>query len=214
MTACDDCGETFESDDAFEQHKQEEHDSRTPSRAFAAKTVRRHVVAGGVLVLLLAAGMLFGIPGITGNTATDAPAAEDRPGTSYDIQGRQHVQPGQSHPAYSSNPPTSGWHYQQAADWGFYERELADELVVHNLEHGGIWISYTDAVNQTEIDRLRGIAQQYPRSVIVTQRNGNDVPIAVASWGQLMELQRFDRERIVAFIDANMNNSPEPFAGR
>ena len=136
----------------------------------------------------------------------------DRPGKSIEIQPAKHIQPGQSHPPHNSNPPTSGWHYPRQADWGFYSKELPDERVVHNLEHGGIWISYT-GVNDSTRSQLRQLAQEYPKSVIVTQRSENDVPIAVASWGQLMELQSVDRERIVEFIEKNMNHSPEPIAG-
>lgn len=141
-------------------------------------------------------------------------AGGDRPGTSYEIQPANHVEPGDDHPSYNSNPPTSGWHYPRQADWGFYARELPDERVVHNLEHGGIWISYTGNVNDATRSKLRDVARQYPRSVIITKRNANDVPIAVASWGQLMELQSFDRQRIVEFVEQNRNHSPEPIAGK
>jgi thiol-disulfide isomerase/thioredoxin len=147
-------------------------------------------------------------------TETTTQNTDSRPGTSYDIQGRQHIQPGESHPDYNSNPPTSGGHYSESADWGFYSKKLPDERVVHNLEHGGIWVSYTNNVSRKTLDDLRSLAQQYPKSVIVTKRPANDAPIAVASWGRLMELQQFDRQRITTFIEENMNNSPEPFAGR
>lgn len=137
----------------------------------------------------------------------------DRPGTAYEIQPAEHIQPGDDHPPYNSNPPTSGWHYPQQADWGFYTEELPDERVVHNLEHGGILISYTNAGDGTR-SQLQDLAEQYPQSVIVTKRSANDAPIAVASWGQLMELQSFDRTRIVEFIEQNRNHSPEPIAGQ
>jgi thiol-disulfide isomerase/thioredoxin len=145
--------------------------------------------------------------------AQTATSGTDRPGTSYDIQPAEHIQPGADHPPYNSNPPTSGWHYPQQAAWDFYTEELPDERVVHNLEHGGIWIAYTN-VSATPRSKLREIAKEYPQSVIVTQRSANDAPIAVASWGQLMELQSFDRPRIVEFIEQNRNHSPEPVAGQ
>lgn len=243
MVECGECGKTFESDDALEQHKQNYDHSklqecpdcgdtftateayrdhrkthRNAVQAFVATAGKIHLAAGVVLALLVA-GAFLGFPGITGgiaNGSADGPTVNgsDRPGQSYPIQGRQHVRPGQSHPDYNSNPPTSGWHYRKPANWGFYTRQLQDERVVHNIEHGGIWISYTSAVNRTVLDKLRTIAHQYPKSVVVTKRDANDAPIAAASWGQLMELQQFDRQRIITFIDANMNNSPEPFAGR
>jgi thiol-disulfide isomerase/thioredoxin len=137
----------------------------------------------------------------------------DRPGTSYEIQPAEHIQPGDDHPGYNSNPPTSGWHYSRQADWGFYSKELPDERVVHNLEHGGIWIAYKNVSDATR-SRLRELAGEYPRSVIVTKRSANDAPIAVASWGQLMKLESFDRTRLVEFIEQNRNHSPEPIAGQ
>ena len=137
----------------------------------------------------------------------------DRPGKSIPIQSAKHIQPGASHPDYNSNPPTSGWHYSKQADWGFYTKELPDERVVHNLEHGGIWITYTSVSEETR-SKLRDVVRQYPKSVIVTKRSENDAPIAVASWGQLMKLESFDRDRIVEFIEQNQNHSPEPIAGQ
>lgn len=137
----------------------------------------------------------------------------DRPGKSIETQPAKHIQPGESHPDYNSNPPTSGWHYPKQAAWGFYSKELPDERVVHNLEHGGIWITYKDVSDSTR-SKLQQLAKEYPKSVIVTKRPANDAPIAVASWGRLMKLQQFDRDRIVEFIKQNRNHSPEPIAGK
>lgn len=139
--------------------------------------------------------------------------ASDRPGKSIEIQPSEHIQQSDSHPDYNSNPPTSGWHYPKPAEWGFYDKDLPDERLVHSLEHGGIWISYTNVSDSTR-SKLQQLAQEYPKSVIITQRGENDTPIAVASWGKLMKLQSFDRNRIVEFIEKNMNYSPEPTAGK
>ncbi|MFC4552340.1 DUF3105 domain-containing protein, partial [Halorussus sp. GCM10023401] len=108
--------------------------------------------------------------------------------------------------------PTSGWHYSRPAEWGFYDQALPDERVVHNLEHGGIWITHKN-VSDSTLSQLQQLATDYPKSVVITQRSENDAPLAVASWGQLMKLQSFDRERIVEFIEQNRNRSPEPIAG-
>jgi len=140
-------------------------------------------------------------------------ARSDRPGEEFEIQPAEHIQQGADHPPYNSNPPTSGWHYSQQADWGFYTEELPDERVVHNLEHGGIWISYTN-VSDEKRSQLQDLAKQYPKSVIATKRTANDAPIAVASWGQLLKLESFGRARIVEFIEQNRNHSPEPIAGQ
>jgi len=124
-------------------------------------------------------------------------------------QGRDHVLPGAPHPPYNSNPPTSGWHYAATATWGFHNTELPDELVVHNLEHGGIWISYKDTEDTEVVDGLVALAREYRTKVIVTHRPRNDSRIAVAAWGRLMKLDRFDRTAIVDFINRFKNKGPE-----
>lgn len=140
--------------------------------------------------------------------------AATRPGPTlpvvvYPDQGRDHVAPGQPHPPYNSNPPTSGWHYPQAASWGFYATELPDELVVHNLEHGGIWISYRDADARELVDRLAALARRYRSKVIVTHRPANPAPLAVVAWGRLMLLDRYDEAAITEFIRRFRNTGPE-----
>jgi hypothetical protein len=135
----------------------------------------------------------------------------DATGESFPNQGQEHIAIGASHDPYNSNPPTSGPHYVQPADWGVYERALPDEQLVHNLEHGGIWISYKDIDADTK-SKLEAVAKANPGSVIVTPRSANDVKIAVASWTRLMKLDSYDETKILDFIKANKNKSPEPLA--
>lgn len=132
-------------------------------------------------------------------------------GEEIPILGKNHVTEGTKVTNYNSNPPTSGNHWERQADWGFYKVTLPDELLVHNLEHGGIWISYKDIDLQTK-SKLENIARIYPQAVIVTSRPQNDKKIVLASWGRLDKLDLLDEERIERFIKININNSPEPQA--
>ena len=137
-------------------------------------------------------------------------AQQPRPGEAVATQGQEHIAVGASHPEYNSNPPTSGWHYTQPANWGVYQTELPDEQVIHNLEHGGIWISYKD-IDDTAKTALEKIAKSNSK-IILEPRSKNDAPIVLASWGRLQKFQTLDEQAILAFIDANSNKSPEPFA--
>ena len=135
---------------------------------------------------------------------------EARPGESVSIVSREHINIGDSHEQYNSNPPTSGPH-AGPAPWGFSEQEIADENAIHNLEHGGIWISYKDLDDQS-VEILRDIARKNSQSVLVTPRADNDSSVAVASWGRLMEMDNIDEQAIAEFIRKNKNKSPEPLA--
>lgn len=134
-----------------------------------------------------------------------------RPGEEFPILGQEHIEIGATHIEYNSNPPTSGPHYAQPAEWGVYDKELPDEQVIHNLEHGGIWISYKDVDGDTK-SKLETLGKKYPRSVVVAPRSSNDKPVILASWGRLEKLESFDEDIIKTFIKRNMNKSPEPLA--
>jgi hypothetical protein len=124
-------------------------------------------------------------------------------------QGRDHVAPGQPHPPYNSNPPASGWHYPSTASWGFHNSALPDELMIHNLEHGGIWITYKDDRDSAVVDALVVLAREFPRKLVITYRPANDSPIAVVAWDHVMKLDGFDRTAIVDFYNRFKNKGPE-----
>src|SRR3989344_6200472 len=69
-------------------------------------------------------------------------------------QGRFHIDVGAPHPAYNSNPPTSGWHYEEWESKGVYKEQQPDEGLVHNLEHGYIWISYRPNASSEIVKQL------------------------------------------------------------
>lgn len=132
-------------------------------------------------------------------------------GQEFPDEGQEHIAVGSQHKPYGTNPPTSGPHYADPAAWGIYDNPLPDEQVVHNLEHGGIWISYKDIDADTKA-RLEDIAKSHPQSVILTPRAANDAKIVLTSWRRYEKLEGFDRDKIDQFISHNINKSPEPLA--
>ena len=129
---------------------------------------------------------------------------------SFTIQGRDHIAIGSSHPAYNSNPPTSGPHYAQEATIAFYKEELPDEQLVHNLEHGNIWIAYRPGVGDEVVRQLGKFAGG---NVIVTARSKNDTDIGFAAWGRLDKFDvrdsKLNTQRIRDFILRYENRGPE-----
>lgn len=133
----------------------------------------------------------------------------DLPGQTFENQGQTHIAEGSiDHPTYNSNPPTSGWHWPQPAAWGIYKTTEPDERLVHNLEHGGIWISYKPDLDANTIAQLEDMAKRY-RKVIVEPRAANDANISLAAWTHLENIDSFDEGEIMKFIDAYYDNGPE-----
>ncbi|MHB8574376.1 MAG: DUF3105 domain-containing protein [Dehalococcoidia bacterium] len=112
------------------------------------------------------------------------------PGTAYASQGNEHINPGDSHPTYNSNPATSGWHYPNPPRRGTYAAPLPEETLVHFMEHAGVVIHYrpdtlpadqltqlTALVNR-ELDRGVGQVLLAPDPTIPT-------PVALTAWQRL-----------------------------
>lgn len=185
--------------------KQERRELRREEKLTAHETSGKKRFAGKIfiwcVILILIGGFVYWL----------ILPEKNRPGESFEVQGREHIEINALHIPYNSNPPTSGPHYAQPADWGVYQKELPDEQLVHNLEHGGIWISYKDIDEDTKA-KLEAIGSRYSKSVIITPRSKNDTKIAVASWGRLQKFEQYDEQSIIKFIKANKNKSPEALA--
>lgn len=169
-------------------------------------SVKLVIVAGTVLVILAIVAAIA-LNNMNQPAATDYSVPDSS--KSFLYQGQQHIQSGEAHPAYNSNPPTSGWHYPQPAPWGIYQEILPDETVIHNMEHGGIWISYRNVKDQETIRQLEDIARRYPDHVIMTYRPTDDTSIVIAAWGRLLTLDTLDSQQIYNFINRYRLHGPE-----
>lgn len=131
--------------------------------------------------------------------------------TAYPVISREHIAEGSRGGGYNSNPPTSGPHYGSPAPVGFYRKELPDERVIHNLEHGDVWVAYhprVESVARPQLEQFADFAK-----VIITPRSANEADIAVVSWGRVdafdLEGGVVPAERIAEFIYRYRDKSPE-----
>jgi hypothetical protein len=131
-------------------------------------------------------------------------SASSRPGMPVPDLGNLHIEEGTSSPiAYNSTPPTSGPHYGSLARWGVHTESIPDELMVHNLEDGGvgIWYDCPDGCPDLVI-QLESVAERYHEGVLLAPYPGMDTQIALTAWNRVDRLDGFDEERIVRFIQA------------
>lgn len=113
--------------------------------------------------------------------------------------------------AYDQAPPVGGDHVAAWLDCGVYTEPVADELAVHNLEHGGIWLAYdADALDDAQVDAL---AEQLPDNGIMTPYDGLDSPVVVSSWERQVALDGVDDPRLATFVETYENNPLAPESG-
>lgn len=136
------------------------------------------------------------------------------PGQIVPDMGNQHIQMGEEHEPYNSNPPTSGPHYRFSAGWGVHNTSIPKELQVHNLEDGGVIVQYNCRGLATEkcddlVQNLTRVVEGYNR-VILAPYPDMDTIIALTAWGRIDKFNEFDEYRIRRFIEAYMGIDHHP----
>lgn len=122
---------------------------------------------------------------------------------------------------YNSNPPTSGLHYAQEANVGFYDENIYTYpagYLVHNLEHGYVIFWYNcDLLSESACSDLKSqirtvMDELGGTKLIAYPWNSIEVPLVMTSWGRLQRFETFDPAQAKAFYRANLNQAPEPDA--
>lgn len=115
---------------------------------------------------------------------------------------------------YELRPPVGGDHFPVPGTCGYYESNApTDEFIVHDLEHGAVWIAYDPELGDAERTALGELVAQQAK-VIATPREGLSTSIVVSSWGRQLALDSVDDPRLMQFVTTYRNspNAPEPDA--
>jgi len=171
------------------------------------KTEYKIVLSVVFLTLIIMAGGVW----LSGKNTNINSIKTDKPlmGEKIPDLGGTHVARGAVHPAYNSNPPTSGWHWESVAGAGIKNEPIPDELVLHSMEHGAVVVWYREGLEQNEIDKIKEAFNNSSGKKIMLPRKDLDVPVALTSWGYLLKLDNIDQGIIKEFIETNNNRAPE-----
>jgi len=132
-----------------------------------------------------------------------------------------HIETDSNPGMYNSDPPTSGPHYAQEANAGFFDSNIYTypaAYLVHNLEHGYVIFWYNcNILDESACSNLKSQIRSVMEElggvkVIAYPWDSIDVPLVMTSWGHLQRFETFDAEQARAFYSANLNRSPEPNA--
>jgi len=192
---------------------------------------RLWMIAGAAVLVVVAAALAFVLfgGGDDASTSTDGTAALEAAGcqvtTVKALKSNDHtvLTADGTSTKWNTKPPTSGPHYSTPAIWGIYTEPLLDAQVVHNLEHGGIFVEYGDDVPAATVDQLRGFYDEHRNGTLVAPNPTLGDKIALGVWttsspskpdtgtARLAKCTTFDQAAYEAFFDDYQFNGPERF---
>jgi Protein of unknown function (DUF3105) len=216
-------------------------------QAKAAEQRKKMVGYGAGAILALAAVIVLVVVGTGGggDGGTDAQAAEVFPdGGSFPQQkvfevapaaraagctlkdvkatSREHTSSLSDRVKYSTNPPTSGKHYQIPADDGIYGDPPQDEQLVHNMEHGRVIFWVKPSLPEDVRADIRALVEDDPYQMVLVPRAGMPYAVAATAWdadpapngtGKLMTCNKVTDQTydaLAAFRDEHRSQGPEP----
>ena len=200
---------------------------RTASTTSGLDRRRRLAILVGVGGALLAAGIaalvVLGFSGGGGSSTVQGTLeAAGCTFKNYPGVSRQHITDANARPkAWNSFPPTSGPHYYVPAVYGFYTQPLQLARILHNLEHGGVYMLYGSKTPSDTSDKLRAIYDKDPRGLVVAPLPELGDQIAIGAWtsknpgsaevgtGHLAKCTEVNEKAIEAFIAAFRGRGPE-----
>jgi Protein of unknown function (DUF3105) len=127
--------------------------------------------------------------------------------------------PGGTSSKWNTDPPTSGPHYGIPAVFGIYNEELELARVVHNLEHGGIFILYGKDVPDSTVEELQSFYEAHKTGTIMAPLNRLGDKFALGAWvvdgetnnGFLAKCKSFDEGAVSTFFRSLQFRGPERF---
>jgi hypothetical protein len=142
----------------------------------------------------------------SGHAAGACAARQESP----EVEGETHVRTCRP-VSYRSMPPSSGIHYDSWAAYRTYTEPVPWGFLVHNLEHGGIVISYRcEGGCPDEVAQAQALIDELPvdglctsdvkRRIILVPQPELRTRWAASAWGNTLAADCFDRGAFQGFI--------------
>lgn len=108
---------------------------------------------------------------------------------------------------YPTAPPAGGPHLGIWLNCGFYTVPVLDELAVHSLEHGAVWVTYRSDVDATTFAALQALAAQSSH-LLVSPYEAQEAALVLSAWGRQLALDSLEDPRFDQFLDVYLFDGP------
>lgn len=197
-----------------------------PSEGGSRRRLLYVLAASGLVALAIVLGVVF----LAGGDDTDIAGTMEAAGC--ELKAVRAV-PGQhsaeldatDDPKWNTDPPTSGPHYDIPAVYGEYDTPLKVAQVLHNLEHGAVFILYGDDVPGNVVAQLSELYNEDPNGLLLAPYPKLGDEIALGAWtvpddfesgdtggtAYLATCPRYDEDAFRTFRDELRFRGPERF---
>jgi hypothetical protein len=115
---------------------------------------------------------------------------------------------------YELRPPPGGMHNDAWWSCGFYDEVLPDEQVVHDLEHGAVWLAYDPGLPDADVDVIHDLARANPKVIATPYPDlAEDEAVVATAWSRQLRLDAVDDPRLAAFVEQYQDGSQAPESG-
>ena len=195
------------------QARREAEERRRAENKKAAR--RRNLVTLGVALLVGALAVYLVLDARNETTqVAQGVAAEEAGCTDLEqpelMEGAEHLPDG-TPVQYSTTPPTSGNHWANPSNAGFFSEPVAPETLVHNLEHGQIVIWYSPDAPDAVIEAIETYVGN--ERIALLAAPSDQVPsgmnFSFSAWGALQACENFSAEVLDEFRERFQGRGPE-----
>jgi hypothetical protein len=115
---------------------------------------------------------------------------------------------------YDLRPPAGGTHNSVWWSCGFYDEAIPDEHVVHDLEHGAVWLAYDPELDPADVDAIHELVRDNPKVIAAPYPDLAEGEAVVATaWARQLRLDSVDDPRLAEFVDQYQDGSQAPESG-
>ncbi|MEV5453795.1 DUF3105 domain-containing protein [Streptomyces sp. NPDC052535] len=186
-------------------------------RVQAARERRNKIIAWSAS-LVIVSGAVVGSWYLMDRTAAESDAKKAEAAApvegekSFDDLGRNHV----TTPVdYKMSPAAGGDHNPtwMNCNGDVYDQKIDETNAVHSLEHGAVWITYSDKAADKDVSALKSKVQKTPYTLMSPYADQSS-PITLSAWGKQLNVNSASDGRIEKFLGKYVQGeqTPEPGA--